>query len=224
MMTRDHPYPDPYSRRRRERESLVAAGRVLFKEKEIMSVYPFLVFIHVLGAVGTFAALTIEIVSLGRLRRAETPSDAHIWTGLLAMAFRLGPLAMVTTLVSGLGMMAMGWGRQPWLVSAMIGLVGMAVLGGFLSIRPVRQLRAALTFESMSELSNAFRSVRSGKALIASLRLRIAIGVAILGLMTFKPDAAGSSLILATGIVAGLVASFVPFAKRRSQPVEATEA
>jgi hypothetical protein len=30
--------------------------------------------------------------------------------------------------------------------------------------------------------------------------------------MTFKPHAAGSSLILATGIVAGLVASFVPLA------------
>jgi hypothetical protein len=93
-----------------------------------------------------------------------------------------------------------------------------------LSLGRVRHLRAALTFESRSELSDAFRSVRSGKALIASLRLRIAIGVAILGLMTFKPDAAGSSLILATGTLAGLVASFVPFAKRRSRTVEATEA
>jgi hypothetical protein len=189
-----------------------------------MSVYPFLIFVHVLGAVGTFAALTIEIVSLGRLRRAETPSDVRIWMGLLARAFRVGPLPMVTILLSGVWMMSMGWGRQPWLVSAMIGLVGMAVLGGLLSLRRVRRLRAALTFESRSELSDAFRSALSGNALIASLRLRTAIGVAILGLMAFKPDAAGSSLILATGIVAGLVASFVPLAIRRSRPVETTEA
>jgi len=185
-----------------------------------MSVYPFLVFVHVLGAVGTFAAMTIEMVSLGGLGRAEAPADTRVWIQLLAMPFRVGPLAMVAILVSGLWMMSMGWGRQPWLVSAMIGLVAMALLGALFSLRQVRRLRAALASESSSELSDALRSVRSGNALIASLRLRIAIGVAILGMMTFKPEAAGSWLILATGIVAGLVASLVPPALRRFRPVE----
>jgi hypothetical protein len=78
---------------------------------------------------------------------------------------------------------------------------------GLLSLRRVRRLRPALSFESRSKLSDTFRSVCSGKALISSLRLRIAIGAAILGLMTFKPDTAGSSLFLVTRTVSRLVAS-----------------
>lgn len=50
---------------------------------------------------------------------------------------------------------------------------------------------------------------------------RFAIGVAILGLMTFKPEVAGSSVILAAGTLAGLVASRVPFTIRRARPAEA---
>lgn len=185
-----------------------------------MNVYTFLKFVHVLGAVGMFAATAIEGVSLGRLQRAETAADARIWMGLLALPFGLGPFAMLTTLVSGMWMMAMGWGRQPWLVSALVGLVEMGILGGLVSRRRVRRLRAALAPETGSELSDAFRSIRSGKGFTASLRLRIAIGVAILALMTLKPDATGSSLILAAGTVVGLVASLVPLAVRCSRPTQ----
>ncbi len=174
-----------------------------------MNLYPLLVFVHVLGAIGIFAAVAIEAVSLGRLQGAETPAEVQTWMSPLALPFRLGPLAMLTTLVSGMWMMVVGWGRQPWLVGAFVGLVGMGLLGGLVSLRGIRRLRAALASETGSELLNVFRSVRSGNALKASLRLRMAIGVAILGLMTFKPDAAGSLLLLATGTLVGLVASTI---------------
>ncbi len=172
-----------------------------------MNVYPFLIFVHVLGAVGIFAAIAIEAVSLGRLQGAETPADARVWVSLLALPWRLGPIAMVATLASGIWMMAMGWGLQPWLVSALVGLVGMAV-AGVVSLRRTRRLRA-FGAEPQSEFPDAFRSLRSGRTLSASLRLRIALGVGILGLMTVKPGAAGSWLILAAAAAAALIASIV---------------
>lgn len=183
-----------------------------------MTAYPFIVFVHVVGAVGIFATIAIETVSLGRLQRAATPADARVWMSLLALPWRLGPIPMSATLASGIWMMAVSWGPQPWLVSAFVGLVGMAV-ASVVSRRRTRRLRAALAAEPPSELP-----LRSGQALTASLRLRIALGVGILGLMTVKPGAAGSWLILAAAAAAGLIASIGSLAARRSRPCATTAA
>ncbi len=187
-----------------------------------MNAYQLLLFVHVLGAVGIFAAIAVEAVALGMLRRADVTSDARPWIGPLAIPSRLGPVAMGATLVSGMGMMAMVWGHPPWIVAAFVGLAGMAAVGG-VSIRLLRRVRAALASETGSELSGAFRSVASADALTSSVRLRIAIAVAILALMSFKLDVAGSSLVLGAGTFAGLLASGFPHAMRRSRPAEASE-
>jgi hypothetical protein len=181
-----------------------------------MSLYQLLVFLHVLGGVGIFVALGIESISLGRLQSAAAPVDARVWMHLLKVPGRLGPIAMLTALVAGIWLMAQGWGRQPWIVTALVGLVGMAALGGVISLRGARRLRVALAGETGPALSDAFRLIQSGTALTASLRLRIAIGIGILGLMTIKPGAAGSWLILAAAALSGLVAS-IPFNARRSR-------
>ncbi len=133
-----------------------------------MSAYPFLVFVHVLGGVGIFAAMGIEAGSPGRLRRAKTPQDARLWLGLLALPERLAPISMVTTLVFGIWMMAAAWGHQPWLARAFIGLAGMGVLGGVVTLRRTRRLRAALAADTGSDVSGALRSVPSGRVLTAS--------------------------------------------------------
>jgi hypothetical protein len=57
---------------------------------------------------------------------------------------------------------------------------------------------------------------------VASLRLRVAIGIGILALMTVKPDAFGSIAILAAAVGAGLVGG-LPLAWRRGLPSEAAE-
>jgi len=174
-----------------------------------MSLYQFLIFIHVLGAVALFVAIGIEAVALGRLRRAETPADARVWLGLFRLPGRVGPIAMLTALASGAWMMKVSWGYQAWIAGALAAMVGMAVIGAVVSLRRMRRLRAALHAES--GLSEA---LRSSPALVTSLRLRIALGVGILALMTTKPsDHATAILVLATAVVAALAAS-IPLATR----------
>jgi hypothetical protein len=173
-----------------------------------MSLYQFLIFIHVLAAVGLFVAIGIEAVSLARLRRAETPADARVWLGLFRLPGRLGPVAMLTVLASGAWMMKVSWGYQPWIAGALLAVVAMAVIGGAVSLRRMRRLRAALAAETGPGLSNATRAARSGPALVNSLRIRIALGVGILGLMTMKPsDHPTAILVLVTAVAAALVAS-----------------
>jgi hypothetical protein len=189
-----------------------------------MNVYPLLVFAHVLGAAGIFGALASEAVSLRALRLAEAPATAAVATRLLAGPPILGPIAGLTTIASGIAMMAMAWGHQPWIVVAFVGIVAMGALGGAVTGRRIRRLRAALRTETPSSaLLDAFRSGRASAALSASLRLRIALGVGIVGLMTAKPpDYATSLLVLGAAALGGVVAS-LPLAAR-PPPLEARRA
>ncbi|HSD19688.1 MAG TPA: hypothetical protein VLC54_06615 [Anaeromyxobacter sp.] len=189
-----------------------------------MSLYPFLVFLHVIAAMGLFAAIAIEAVALGRLRQADAPASVREGMGLLARNERLGGIAMLTLIASGAWMMATTWGHQWWIVSAFIGIIGMGVAGGAVSSRRIRRLRAALAAERGPGLSQAFTSLQSSTALVASLRVRIALGVGIVALMTLKPSGAGTSLlILAAFAVAGLVA-ILPLGAGRSQMARGSEA
>jgi hypothetical protein len=181
-----------------------------------MNDYPLFVFAHVLGAAGIFAALASEAVALRALRLAETPASAAVAARLLAKPPVLGPVAMAATLASGIAMMALAWGHQPWIVVAFVAIVAVGALGGAVTGRRIRQLRAALQGEARSEVLETFRSSRASAALSASLRLRVAIASGIVALMTAKPpDYVISLLILGGAALAGVAAS-LPLAARPS--------
>ena len=170
-----------------------------------MNIHTILVFLHVLGGVGIFVALGIEAAGLGRLRRAAAPAEARAWMALLALPRRIGPIAMLTMLVTGIWLMVRWWGPQPWIATALAGVVAMAVVGGVVSRRGMRRIGKALSSEAAPDSAPALRSSLADSALTISLYLRIAVGVGILALMTIKPGAAVSLLILVASIAAGLV-------------------
>lgn len=112
--------------------------------------------------------------------------------GPLREAGRLGPAAMVTILIAGVWMMALQWGPEPWILAALAGLVAMAMLGA-LTRRAMGRLGASLARES--QLPADLRALVEGPLRI-SLCVRLAIAVGILGLMTGKPGAFGSLVII----------------------------
>jgi hypothetical protein len=169
--------------------------------------YSLLVFAHVLGAVATFAALGIESVALRNVRRANDRASADLWIDLLQRSGLGAAIAMAATVGAGIALMILGWGRQPWIAAAFVGVVAMAILNTAVTRRTLRRLRASLQTDAAAVPSLDARNLREISNLRASLVLRIAIGVGILGLMTAKPDAFGSSLILGGAVLAGLLAT-----------------
>jgi hypothetical protein len=173
-----------------------------------MDWYSVLLFAHVLGAVVLFAALGIEVVAFRRLRRARTADQARTWMGPLREAGRLGPVAMVTILIAGVWMMALRWGPEPWILTALVGLVVMAVLGAALTRRAMGRLRGSLADE-VDHLPTDFHALVEGP-LRMSLWLRLAIAVGILGLMTVKPEVLGSLAIMGAAVAVGAGAAARP--------------
>lgn len=142
-----------------------------------MSAYRWFLFLHVLGATSLFASIALEIAS------ALLPAPS-----LFVIPRRLAPAAMIGTLVSGAWMMRMVWGPRAWVVAGLVGLVAMGVAGVVSSRRIARGDR------------------RDG-VLVGALLQRVSIGIAVLALMTIRPEDASAWLLLAGGAAVGLVAS-----------------
>ena len=161
-----------------------------------MTPYLLLVFLHVLGAVGLFMAWGVEGVALSQLARATTPNDAR---DAIALRRRIAPggmVAMLTAVITGIWMMIVRWGHQPWEAGAMALLVAIIAVGIGFNGRAKPQLAAAMKAEDIAPARLRLTSA----ALTLSMRLRLTLGIGIIALMVLKPDVAGA---LAIGASAG---------------------
>ena len=75
-----------------------------------MSVYAIVVFLHIVGALGLFAALGLEWASLYNLRRVATAGQVREWAKLLSALRLVGGPSALTILVTGIYLMATRWG------------------------------------------------------------------------------------------------------------------
>lgn len=191
---------------------------------DLEAVYPFAVFLHVVGAVGLGAAVGVEALALGRLRRAATTADARSWLRQLALGGRIGPYSMLAVLASGIWMMATVWGHAPWISTAFAGMVAMGALAGGVSGRALKRLGAALQAERGPEPSANVRARLGAPVLTASLWIRAGLLVGVLALMTVKPSGAAASALILTGTAAlGLAASAGSLASARRKGTQAGE-
>jgi hypothetical protein len=178
-----------------------------------MDLYSVLLFVHMLSAMGLFGVFAVEAVAFVSLRRAGTLDEGRMWMGLLRRTGRLGPIAMVPLLVAGIWMMALRWDAEPWIVAALVGVAAMAVLAGATTRRAMR--RFAQELPARAELGpEAIAALVAAGPLALSLRLRVALAIGILALMTMKPGALGS---FATMALASALGAAVGLRPRRSK-------
>lgn len=180
-----------------------------------MSLYLLLVFIHVTGAVVMFAAWGVEVVFIGDLRRPQ--SGWHTALTLLRRS-RWGVVArigMMTSLITGIWMMLAWWmgpglRARAWMPAAIVALTAIVAVSLFLE----RRVREHLVQVRAGE-ARADGSVEAAVDPMAeSLRMRFALGIAILGLMTMKPALVGSVVMVGAGLVGGSVANAAARRKR----------
>jgi hypothetical protein len=178
-----------------------------------MSLYAFVLFLHVAAVLALFVCLSFEALSLVRLRRALTLAEARLWIDPVPrLPLWTGSSALVV-FVSGIylarRMSAFG---QAWIGLTMIALLLIAPLGALTSkrMRAIRQAVAnARTMEPelFSRLDDALLKI--------SLGLRIFIFLGIVLLMAAKPELLQSVSIVASSVLLGLFSPIV-FWRRRT--------
>jgi hypothetical protein len=171
-----------------------------------MDLYPFALFLHIVGALALFAALAIESVGLTRLRAATTVGAALPWLGVTGLPRRFFPWILAAILIPGIWMVIVNWGPVAWPMLALGGVVVMAGLGMIVSGGVMRKVGPAVGALASQPATPAPESIRN-PLLVRSLLVRVGIGLGIVALMVFKPDAITSTVILVAGAALGGLAS-----------------
>jgi len=156
-----------------------------------------LVFIHVTGAIGVFAALAIEGAVLLQIRQSADSAQRRS----VVTAFRLVPRvaipSLLVTILSGLYLTATVWGwRAAWIDVALLGLIATAAIGAATTGPRIARLQTTLDEHDGRD-----------PVLSASFLIRTSILVGIVFQMTVKPPLGVSVIAMAAAAGAGLLAA-----------------
>lgn len=170
-----------------------------------MTFYATVLFVHIVSMLGIAAALSYEVLILFRLQRCRNVSEAYIWSAAVPGLQALIMISVVSVLASGiyLTIPIKGW-RFAWLDIALVSFFAMAPLGESFSAG-VRTIRSAVANGNVAA-GGKYGSFAPGSALRLSLGVRIAVLLGIILLMTAKPPAEDSVLIIGLSAGAGLLA------------------
>jgi hypothetical protein len=177
-----------------------------------MSDYSIALFLHIVGALGFFAVLSLEWIGLRQIASAANTDWVRAWVRISKSTQKLGIASMVTVLASGLYMMAVVWGSAGWLIVTL----GALSLGVALSLALTGPRMAALAHALAGERGAApqvLRTLANDRILWLSVQTRVAIALGIVLLKIAKPGMIGSMLVIGAAAALGL-ASALPLPRR----------
>jgi len=179
-----------------------------------MNIYSIALFFHIVGALGFFAALGLEWTGLRQILRAVSPEPVRAWMGILKSTCKLGFVSMLTTVITGIYMMATVWGALPW-VSTAIGALILVVLLALALTGPRMAAVGQALMNEKSVLSQTFHSLANHPLLWLSIQTRVAIALGIVFLKIVKPDLGGSLLTIGVAVFLGIVSALPTFRRER---------
>ena len=184
-----------------------------------MSAYSIVVFLHIVGALGIFAAIGLEWAGLSNLRRANDTAQVREWFRLLAAPRTVGGPSALLLLVSGIYLSATRWGPQGWILAGLGGMVFIAAVGGAVGGRRVAAIARALPAEG-GPVPPMLRQRLDDPVLTVSLWARTALLFGIVFLMSVRPGWAGALAVMGIALLLGVAASRPPIAvgRRAVQP------
>lgn len=173
-----------------------------------MSWYSIALFLHIVGALGLFAGISLEQAGLRGMRRAVSTGSVREWLGVLRSRRRVEGPAGLTLLVTGVFMVHVSGGMQPWIGVGLLGMVLIALVGALGTARAARALVEALPAGDRPVSSELRRRI-GGSTLrtVAALRLALALGVVFD--MAVKPEAPAAFLALGGWMLAGALAPWI---------------
>jgi hypothetical protein len=178
-----------------------------------MSLYGFVLFLHVAAVLGLFVCLGFEALSLFRLRRASTLAECRLWIDQLPrLPLRTGVSALVgvgSGIYLAMRMSAFG---QAWIDLSIVALLFIAPLGKLTSKR-MRAIRHALANASTMEPQLSSRLDDAWLKISLSVRMFIFLGIVLL--MTAKPQLLQSIGIVVSSLFLGFL-SPLGFWRRRT--------
>ena len=172
--------------------------------------YTIALFLHVLGAIGLFVAMSLFLVSVVHVRQAQTVEQVRDWISLAAHAGQgIGGSSLVL-LVPAIYMVLTVWGfATPWVLASLIVFVFQWMLGPVIGGRRAAAVLQAVKAAPLGPVPPALREQIESPMLWLGEVIRIALLVGVVFLMTTKPGLVGILIALGAALVLGLICTFL---------------
>lgn len=168
--------------------------------------YALALFIHILGAMALFVAISLIIVAFVRMRQASTLEQVREWATILQAAGKSMIFLALIILVPAFYMVSVAWGfTTPWVMAALITFVVLAIMGATVNGRTIERVVALARAAEPGPIPDEVRTQLLAPSLWLAEAIRLTLLIGILCLMTIKPDMLFSWLILTTMLLLGLI-------------------
>lgn len=181
-----------------------------------MTLYSLVLFVHITAALGMFAALSFEVLSLFHLRRVSTLAEARRWIESVPGLPMIAVGSLLVILFSGVYLtVKMSAFGMAWPKVTIGAFLLMAPLGA-LSARRSRTVRRA-SAEARAFNSELFQRLQDPIPILKiSLGIRIAVFLGIVLLMVAKPELWESISIMGIAILLGFLSSLLAWRGNRA--------
>ena len=173
-----------------------------------MSAYTVALFMHVSGAIGIFAGLSVWVFGVGALRRSQRVEQVRILAALIIRAGNLTVGSIIILGVAGFYMALTVWGiGTPWILVATVAFALLAP-GGLLIIDPRVQAIAKQARDLQDGALPEALAARTRDPLLGTgLNAYVACLFGIVFVMTNKPAVVESMLAIAIAVAIGVLTS-----------------
>jgi hypothetical protein len=185
-----------------------------------MNLYSLALFFHVVGALGFFIALGLELFNLQQLQRLRTVEQVGEWFAATRAWRGLAGISMLVILVAGTYMTIAAWRGADWIGVAFTAMIVQGVIAGVLTMPRMRAIQKAMSGEH-GVISPTLDNLLHHPLLWISMLVRLGIGLGIIYLMTVKPVLITSLVVMAISVVVGLALAVALLGARRNQTVTA---
>lgn len=187
-----------------------------------MTSYTFVLFLHLVGAIGAFIGVGIWLFVAAALRRVRDVAQVRALAGLVRPSGRLAVASILLLAAAGLYMALTVWGWQAdWIVVATVSFLLLAPFGTLL-LDPRLRAIAQMASEVPDGPLPASLVARTRDPLLGTgLHIYITVLLGIVFLMSNKPPLVTSILVMGMAVLLGLI-SGVPLwwaARIRSRDV-----
>lgn len=174
-----------------------------------MTLYPYMLLLHIVGVIGLFIALSLELAVMSRLRAAKTTTQVHEWLTLSRVIDLVLPVSAVFILISGLVLTftAWGWGHA-WIELSLVLLVLLGILGPVINGPRMKAIQVAAQAAPVGEIPPALGKVISSPVLRAYVPIPALGALGAVIMMVLKLDWLGSGMVIALVLMVSLVFAF----------------
>jgi len=183
--------------------------------------YKVALFLHVIGALLLCAAIAIEWLCIINIRKADTIERIRESVFIYSTVRKMGDRAASLLLVPGIYMMVVVWHNASWGVFGLFDLILIGLIGSMVTGRKMKKIAEIAKMENKHP--DELGSLSRNNSLWFSIKMRTAIFLGVIFLMTAKPGLAGSIVTIIISIILGALPLGIRYYPAVTEAKDATQ-